>query len=75
MAWLVKKHRVCVIPGSSCGQPGSVRVAFANLQPEVCVEAAARLKAGLQELVVEGLPAVRAFLEAQQGAAAAAAAQ
>lgn len=72
--WLVKKHKVCLIPGSSCGRPGHVRAAFANLKPELCQEAAARLKAGLQELVAGGMPAVRQFLEQQQQAAAAAAA-
>jgi aspartate/methionine/tyrosine aminotransferase len=63
--WLVRKHRVCLIPGSSCGAPGHVRAAFANLKPELCAEAAARLKAGLAELVAEGMPAVRRFLDAQ----------
>lgn len=78
VAWLVKKHGVCLIPGSACGLPGHVRVAFANLRPEVCAEAAARLKAGLTELVQHGMPAVHAFLAGagaaaqQQGAAAAA---
>lgn len=55
MAWLVRKHGVCVIPGSSCGAPGHIRAAFANLQPQACVEAAGRLKAGLQELVAGGV--------------------
>lgn len=68
--WLVKKHRVCLIPGSSCGRPGHVRAAFANLKPELCAEAAGRLKAGLQELAAHGMPAVRAFLEQQRAAAA-----
>ncbi|KAI3437662.1 hypothetical protein D9Q98_000112 [Chlorella vulgaris] len=63
--WLVKRHKVCLIPGSSCGSPGHVRAAFANLKPELCAEAAARLKAGLQELVAEGMPAVRGFLSQQ----------
>jgi aromatic aminotransferase len=53
--WLVREHRVCLIPGSSCGCPGYIRVAFANLWPEDCRLAAARLKAGLQQLVAEGL--------------------
>lgn len=51
MAWLVEKHGICLIPGSSCGSPGYVRVAFANLQPDVCKVAAARLKAGLEQVV------------------------
>jgi aspartate/methionine/tyrosine aminotransferase len=49
--WLIKEHGVCIIPGSACGVPGHVRVAFANLQPQQCEEAAARLKQGLQQLV------------------------
>ena len=36
---LVKEHKVCIIPGSSCGSPGFVRVAFANLTEEACEEA------------------------------------
>jgi len=51
VAWLVEKHGICLIPGSSCGSPGYVRVAFANLQPDVCKVAAARLKAGLEQVV------------------------
>lgn len=39
--WLAKKHGVCVIPGSACGAPGHIRVAYANLEvaaiAEVCV--------------------------------------
>ena len=55
--YLVKQHRVGLIPGSSCGAPGYVRVAFGNLQPELCQQAAVRLKQGLQQLVSSGLPA------------------
>lgn len=51
VAWLVEKHGICLIPGSSCGAPGYVRVAFGNLQPDVCKIAAARLKTGLEQLV------------------------
>lgn len=57
VAWLVKQHGVTVIPGSSCGAPGHIRAAFANLKPDLCKDAAARLKAGLTQLV-EGGPAV-----------------
>lgn len=49
--WLIKEHGVCIIPGSACGVPGHVRVAFANLRAEQCEVAAARLKRGLQQLV------------------------
>eukprot|EP00798_Chlamydomonas_sp_ICE-L_P032457 gene32457-31069_t len=57
VTWLVKKHGVCVIPGSACGVPGHIRAAYANLKPEMCNQAAARLKMGLEELVAKG-PAV-----------------
>lgn len=60
VAWLVNTHGVCVLPGSSCGAAGHVRVAFANLQPELCREAAARLKAGLTQLVGMDGPAALA---------------
>lgn len=49
--WLIREHGVCVIPGSSCGAPGYIRVAYANLSEQQCREAAARLKQGLLQLV------------------------
>lgn len=49
--WLIHEHGVCIIPGSACGAPGYVRVAFANLTPQQCSVAAGRLKEGLQQLV------------------------
>ena len=58
--WLVKEHGVCVIPGSSCGVPGYIRVAFANLEEEACQKAADRLHAGLEQLAAEGMAAVTA---------------
>eukprot|EP00879_Flechtneria_rotunda_P018349 GHRR01019246.1.p1 GENE.GHRR01019246.1~~GHRR01019246.1.p1 ORF type:complete len:399 (+),score=104.95 GHRR01019246.1:337-1533(+) len=51
VAWLIRQHGVCVIPGSACGVPGYIRVAFANLTPAKCEVAAGRLKAGLKELI------------------------
>ena len=47
---LIDEHGVCVIPGSACGAPGCIRVAYANLKPEVCLQAALRLKQGLEAL-------------------------
>ncbi|QDZ23897.1 pyridoxal phosphate-dependent transferase [Chloropicon primus] len=44
---LVKEFKVCIIPGSSCGSDGHIRVAYANLTEEECSEACARLKRGL----------------------------
>lgn len=49
--WLVKSAGVCVIPGSACGCPGYIRVAFANLQEEHCRAACGRLRSGLERLV------------------------
>ncbi len=41
---------VVVIPGSSCGAPGFVRVAYANLPRAKCDEAISRLRKGLARL-------------------------
>ena len=49
--WLVKRHGVCLVPGSACGSPGRVRAAFANLEPRECERAAARLARGVEELL------------------------
>jgi aspartate/methionine/tyrosine aminotransferase len=46
----VRDYGVAVIPGTFCGVPGWIRVCYANLPPDKCVEAAARLKAGIQAL-------------------------
>ena len=43
---------------SSCGAPGYIRVAFANLEQDVCREAAARLRRGLEQLCSQGMSAV-----------------
>eukprot|EP00930_Biecheleria_cincta_P056884 TRINITY_DN42900_c0_g1_i1.p1 TRINITY_DN42900_c0_g1~~TRINITY_DN42900_c0_g1_i1.p1 ORF type:complete len:430 (+),score=88.40 TRINITY_DN42900_c0_g1_i1:28-1317(+) len=53
--WLSDKHKVCAIPGAACGAPGVIRLCYANLSPERCVEASARLEAGLRELKQRGL--------------------
>ena len=49
---------MCILPGGSCGSPGYVRVAFANLRPDDCAEASRRLKSGLQQLVQHGAAAL-----------------
>lgn len=46
----VRDYGVAVIPGTFCGVPGWIRVCYANLPPAQCLEAAARLKAGIQAL-------------------------
>ena len=44
-------HKVVIIPGTACGAPGHVRVSYANLVPEKCVDAAERLRSGLQQIL------------------------
>ena len=58
VAWLVREHGVCIIPGSSCGAPGYVRAAYANLEEAACRQAASRLKKGLTQLAAEGMSAL-----------------
>lgn len=53
--WLAKKHGVVIIPGSSSGCPGHVRVSFGGLIEHDCRVAAGRLRKGLEELVSEGM--------------------
>lgn len=55
VAWLAKKHGVCVIPGSACGAPGHIRVAYANMQVGQIAAACERLRAGFVELVSVGM--------------------
>lgn len=67
MSWLVKEHKVCVVPGSACGCPGYVRVAFANLDERNCKQAAAQLRRGLQQLVDQGSQALHSLHKSQNG--------
>ncbi|EPS58633.1 hypothetical protein M569_16180, partial [Genlisea aurea] len=53
--WLARKHGVALLPGSASGCPGFVRVSYSGLPEERCRLAAGRLKAGLLQLVNEGL--------------------
>jgi katanin p60 ATPase-containing subunit A1 len=53
--WLTARHGVATIPGSACGAPGHFRVCYANLPLEQTREAAARLRAGLEELAAGGV--------------------
>jgi aspartate/methionine/tyrosine aminotransferase len=55
--WLVKQHRITVIPGTASGCPGFLRVSYGGLTFTNCQAAAARLKVGLQELVSKGMVA------------------
>lgn len=67
VSWLVKEHKVCVVPGTACGCPGYVRVAFANLDEGKCKQAAAQLKRGLQQLVHQGAAALHGSTSAKNG--------
>lgn len=55
MEWLIRRHGVALIPGTPCGAPGHLRVAFANLEPAACAAAAERLAEGLEELMAHGI--------------------
>ena len=55
--WLVHVHKVAVIPGSGCGFPGHIRVAFGKPEPALFKAAAVRLKQGISQLVAEGFEA------------------
>jgi aromatic aminotransferase len=48
---LIQEHKVMTIPGSACGCPGYIRVAYANLSLAECEDACAKLRSGLQELM------------------------
>lgn len=53
--WLARRHRVVLIPGSSSGCPGYVRVSFGGLKEDDCRAASERLRKGLEELVSRGM--------------------
>lgn len=66
VTWLVHVHKVSVIPGSGCGCPGYVRVAFGKPEPEAFREAAARLNAGLRQLCSEGFDVVKQWQQRRE---------
>ncbi|CAA2987158.1 aromatic aminotransferase ISS1 [Olea europaea subsp. europaea] len=53
--WLAQKHGVILIPGSSSGCPGYLRISFGGLIEDQCRIASERLKQGLEELVNKGM--------------------
>jgi aspartate/methionine/tyrosine aminotransferase len=60
--WMAAAHRVAVVPGSACGTPGHVRVAFAKPAPgPEFEEAARRLGAACRVLVERGVAVVDAW--------------
>nr|CAG4712050.1 unnamed protein product [Naegleria fowleri] len=48
--WLIRKHKVAVLPGSCFGKTGGFRISYANVSHQVCEIAASRLGIALQEL-------------------------
>ena len=58
--------KVSVIPGSGCGCPGHIRVAFGKPEPGEFREAAARLRRALQQLVDEGFQVIKSFQAGDQ---------
>ena len=57
--WMVHTHKVSVIPGSGCGVPGHIRVAFGKPAPADFKEAAGKLHAAMQELTKKGFDVVK----------------
>ncbi|CAA2994667.1 aspartate aminotransferase [Olea europaea subsp. europaea] len=55
VSWLARKHGVVLIPGSSSGCPGYIRISFGGLIEDQCRTASQRLKRGLEELVNGGM--------------------
>jgi aspartate/methionine/tyrosine aminotransferase len=49
---LVKDFGVAIIPGTYCGAPGWIRVCYANLPPDLCRQAAERLREGLRSILL-----------------------
>ena len=68
--WLVHVHKVAVIPGSGCGFPGHIRVAFGKPEPALFGEAAKRLGQGISQLAAEGFEATVNCWMAEHPAAA-----
>ena len=67
--WLVAQHGVAVVPGSACGAPGHVRVAFGKPAPgPEFEEAAARLGRACAELAEGGFKVVEAWAKREREA-------
>ncbi|KAI5660560.1 hypothetical protein M9H77_29353 [Catharanthus roseus] len=67
--WLARKHGIVIIPGSSSGCPGYVRISFGGLMEEDCQIASDRLRKGLEELVNHGMRSVGKEIEAYRSIA------
>lgn len=55
VCWMARRHGVVLLPGSSSGVPGCVRITYGALRLEECEVAAKRLRRGLEELVTDGM--------------------
>lgn len=53
--WLARRHGIVIIPGSSSGCPGYVRISYGGLVADDCRVASDRLRKGLEELVTDGM--------------------
>lgn len=65
--WMVHTHKVSVIPGTGCGVPGHIRVAFGKPAPADFREAADRLHAAMQELSEKGFSVVKSWQQQKIG--------
>ena len=65
--WMVHSHKVSVIPGTGCGVPGHIRVAFGKPAPAEFREAAERLHAAMQELSEKGFSVVKDWQHQKHG--------
>ena len=65
--WMVHTHKVSVIPGSGCGVPGHIRVAFGKPAPGEFKDAAGRLHAAMQELAEKGFDVVKLWQQQKHG--------
>ncbi|KAL5559236.1 hypothetical protein UlMin_035447 [Ulmus minor] len=55
VCWLARRHGVVVLPGSSCGTPGCIRVTYGAVTLVDCEVASKRLRKGLEELLTNGM--------------------
>ncbi|KAK9273042.1 hypothetical protein L1049_017849 [Liquidambar formosana] len=55
VCWLTQKHGVVLLPGSSSGGPGCVRITYGAVTEAECEVAAKRLRRGLEQLVRDGM--------------------
>ena len=65
----VRRHKIALIPGTSCGAPGWVRVSYANIAGEAMQRAASRLRAAVEELtagVAAGKDVVSEFFQSEK---------